>query len=357
VVDRLALADLAVRIVGAPMAGGPSTPALVAAVANAGGLGFLAGAMVSPETLADAIVETRGLTSEAIGVNLFVPHPRRGGAAQYRAFSAALSREAENYRVALGKPCHSDDDWTAKLDVVCDMRPDAVSFTFGSPTESHCRRLTSAGIMTLATVTTVDEAKVALGCGVDAVVAQGPCAGGHRATFDPLALPVDDPLDDLVAALIARLDCPVVAAGGLATSADVARVRSVGATAAQIGTALLLADEAGTDPVHRAALRDPQFDQTVFTRVFTGRFARALRNRFIDEHEQHAIFGFPEVAGITAPLRAAAVKLGDPHGASLWAGTAFRQTKTGSAADIVRSLAAWNECDEGNQEWGTAPTG
>lgn len=339
-VDRFALTDLAVRIVGAPMAGGPSTPALAAAVSNAGGLGFLAAGMLSAEKLADAIVATRGLTSGAIGVNLFVPQPRRGNAKQFRSFAAALSQEAENYRVLLGKPCHDDDDWAAKLEVVCDMRPDAVSFTFGLPDESQCRRISGVGILTLATVTTVDEAERALGCGVDAVVAQGPCAGGHRATFDPLAVPVDDPLEDLVAALIAGLDCPVVATGGLATSSDVQRVRDVGATAAQIGTALLLADEAGTNPVHRAALRDPQFEQTVLTRVFTGRYARALRNRFIDEHECHAVFGFPEVASMTAPVREAAAKIGDPHGTSLWAGTAFRRAKTGSTADIVRSLAA-----------------
>jgi nitronate monooxygenase len=337
VVDRFALSDLAVRIVGAPMAGGPSTPALAAAVANAGGLGFLAAGMLSAQQLSDAIVATRSLTSGPLGVNLFVPQPRRGNAEQFRAFAAALSQDAEIYRALLGEPCYSDDDWAAKLDVVCDMRPDVVSFTFGSPIEVQCRRITGAGILTLATVTTVDEADRALDCGVDAVIAQG--AGGHSATFDPLAVPPDDPLDDLVAALIAGRDCPVVAAGGLATPTDVQRVRGVGATAAQIGTALLLADEAGTNPVHRAALCDPQFEETVLTRVFTGRYARALRNRFIEEHEQHAIFGFPEVASMTAPVREAAAKVGDPHGTSLWAGTAFRQAKTGPAADIVRSLA------------------
>lgn len=142
-----------------------------------------------------------------------------------------------------------------------------------------------------------------------------------------------------MAALVAGLDCPVVAAGGLATAGDVKRVRDVGATAAQIGTALLLTDEAGTHPVYRAALCEPDFDQTVLTRVFTGRYARALRNRFIDEHEHHAMSGFPEVAMMTAPIQAAAVKVGDPHGVALWAGVAFRHAKTGSAVDIVRDLA------------------
>ena len=148
-VDRFALTDLSTRIVGAPMAGGPSTPALAAAVANAGGLGFLAAGMLSAEELAEAIVVTRGLTSGAIGVNLFVPQPRQGIAEQFRAFAAALSLEAGNYGVTLGKPCHCDDDWAAKLDVVCDLRPEVVSFTFGSPTQRQCRRFTGAGVLTL----------------------------------------------------------------------------------------------------------------------------------------------------------------------------------------------------------------
>jgi nitronate monooxygenase len=340
VVDRFALTDLSVRIVGAPMAVGPSTPALAAAVANAGGLGFLAASMVSADELADSIAAARRLTTGAIGVNLFVPQRRQGTVEQFRSFATALSLEAGNYGVTLGKPCHDDDDWAAKLDVVCDLRPEVVSFTFGSPSLRRCCRITDAGILTLATVTTVDEPEIALSCGVDAVVAQGPSAGGHRATFDPLAEPADDPLDDLVAALIFGADCPVVAAACLATATDVRRVRCFGATAAQVGTALLLADEAGTTPVHRAALCDPQFDQTVITRAFTGRYARALRHRFIDEHERDAIYGFPEVARMTAPVLAAAVRVGDPHGTSLWAGTAFRHAKTGSAVDIVRELAA-----------------
>lgn len=109
--------------------------------------------------------------------------------------------------------------------------------------------------------------------------------------------------------------------------------------AAQVGTALLLVDEAGTTAVHRSALRDPQFDQTVVTRVFTGRYARSLRNRFIDEHDQDAILGFPAVARITGPILAAAVRNGDPHGTSLWAGIAFKDAETGPAFDIVRTLA------------------
>ena len=132
-----------------------------------------------------------------------------------------LESDAERYGVALGEPHPEDDDWTAKLEVVCDLRPEVVSFTFGSPSETECRVLRDVGILTIAAVTSVREALIALNFGVDALVAQGPDAGGHRATFDGFATPPDDTLEDLVSALVACFDCPVVAAGGLGTPEDV----------------------------------------------------------------------------------------------------------------------------------------
>jgi nitronate monooxygenase len=164
-VDRFALSDLNIRIVGAPMAGGPSTPSLAAAVSNGGGLGFLAGGMISAEELADDIVAARKLTAGPIGVNLFVPQARLGTLGQFSAFAAALSQEAEHYGVLVGEPRRDVDDCAAKLDVVCELQPEVVSFTFDSPTKAQCRRLTAAGILTIATVTTVREAEIALLCG------------------------------------------------------------------------------------------------------------------------------------------------------------------------------------------------
>lgn len=336
--DRFSLADLTTRVLGAPMAGGPSTPELAAAVSGAGGVGFVAGGLSSADDLADSILAVRKLTSGVLGVNLFVPQPVVADESQLSALESALAPKAEHYGVPVGEPRH-DDEWDAKLDVVCDLRPEVVSFTFGLPSEEQIRRLHDVGILNLATVTSVREGMIALSYGADALVAQGPDAGGHRATFDPLAMPPADSLDDLVSALAYCFDCPVVAAGGLATARDVRRVRDAGATAVQLGTAFLLADEAGTNPVHRAALRNPHFTETVMTRAFTGRYARALRNRFFDDHEPDAIFGFPQVAMMIAPIHAAAVRLGDPHGMALWAGAGFRHAKAAPAADIVRELA------------------
>ena len=321
--NRLNLADLDVPVIVAPMAGGPSTPELAAAATNAGGLGFIAAGLLPPDAFAERIIAAQKLTSGPLGVNLFVPQPSAGTPATFKAYAAALAAEAEHYGVRLGEPRYDDDDWAAKLDGVHDLRPEAVSFTFGLPTMGGCSRLQNAGITTVATVTTVLEAEMASARGAGALVAQGPSAGGHRATFDPVAKPDCQPLAVLLAALSARVDAPIVAAGGLATSDDVNGVIRAGAVAAQLGTAFLLAHEAGTNPVHRAALKDPNFTETVVTRAFTGRYARGLRNRFIDEHEAEAPFGFPEIGKLTGPLQAASSKGNDPHGMALWAGTAF----------------------------------
>ena len=332
------LRDLAVRIIVAPMAGGPSTPELAAAGTNAGGLGFVPAGYLTAEVFGERLAAARRLATGPVGANLFVPQPSAGTPAAVEAYAAALAAEAERYGVQLGEPRFDDDAWPAKLDVLLDLRPEVVSFTFGLPSSDECRRLRDVGITTVGTVTTLAEAQTAASRGVDVLAAQGPSAGGHRGTFDPAARPAAEPLDQLLAAVTAAVDIPVIAAGGLATADDVQRVLQAGAVAAQLGTAFLLADEAGSSPVHRAALRDGQFTETVVTRAFSGRYARGLRNRFIDEHEAEAPFGYPEIHYLTSPLRAASVRAGDPHSVNVWAGTGFRNAKAAPAAEIMRGL-------------------
>jgi nitronate monooxygenase len=335
---RFDLRDLHAPLIAAPMAGGPSTPELAAAATNAGGLGFVAAGYLTAEVFAQRLAAARTQTSGPLGVNLFVPQPSAGTRAEVESYAGALADEVEHYGVRLGEPRYDDDDWSAKLDVVLDLRPEVVSFTFGLPTVGACRRLRDAGITTVGTVTTLHEAQSAEALGVDALVAQGPWAGGHRGTFDPAAQPSAEPLDELLAAIVVRDNLPVVAAGGLATADDVERVLRRGAVAAQLGTVFLLADEAGTNPAHRAALQDAGFTETVVTRAFTGRYARGLRNRFIDRHEAEAPFGYPELHYLTSPLRAASIRSGDPHGTNLWAGTGFREARAASVAAIMKGL-------------------
>lgn len=332
------LRDLSAPIIGAPMAGGPSTPALAAAVSNAGGLGSLPGGYLSADRVAGDIAAARSMTSRPIGVNLFVPQACLATHMQLDDYRERLIPLARRYGVEPGRTRPDDDDWHAKLDVVADNAPEAVSFTFGCPDAGVLSRLRSRGVLTMVTVTSREEAAVAVAAGADALVVQGPAAGGHRSVFAPGAEPPDQPLADLLAQTVG-LGVPVIAAGGLGDRTAVRAALDAGAVAAQVGTALLLCDEAGTSAVHRRALRDPQFTETVVTRAFSGRYARSLANRFTADYSAVAPPGYPQVNQITAPIRAASLAAGDPHATSLWAGTAWRGIGAGPAGAVVAALA------------------
>jgi nitronate monooxygenase len=334
----LDLHDLPTPVVGAPMAGGPSTAALAAAVSRAGGLGFLAAGYKTAEQVAVEIEAVRAATSEPFGLNLFLVAPFEPDPDVLAAYRRSLEPEAARLGVELGDPRWDDDDWRAKLDLVLDVRPAVVSFTFGCPDAEVLRALAQRDILSAVTVTTVAEARAAQARGAASLAVQGPEAGGHRGTWDLEAEPDPAPLRDLLRAVIAAVDLPVAAGGGVTDAADVSWVLECGAAAAQVGTAYLLADEAGTNPVHRAALVDPTFERTDTTRAYTGRWARGLANRFMAEHPD-APAGYPHLHHLTAPLRRAAVAAADPEVAHLWSGTGHGRARTGPAADITRSLA------------------
>ncbi|MEV5829219.1 nitronate monooxygenase [Spirillospora sp. NPDC052242] len=328
-------------IVQAPMAGGPSTPELAAAVSGAGGLGFLAAGYRTAAAMRADIARTRELTSRPFGTNLFMPSHDDVDAAAVEAYRARLVPEAERLGVVPGSPAPSarDDDHDAKIAALLDDPPAFVSFTFGTPSADVARALQGRGVTVVVTVTTVDEALQALhGSGADALCLQGSEAGGHRASF---ANTLDDgpPVRELLAAVRARTGRPLIAAGGLATRADVAELRGLGADAVQLGTAFVRCPESGANAVHKAALADPRFTATAVTRAFSGRPARGLVNRFLAEHDGRAPAAYPDVHHVTAPLRKAAVAAGDPDVPNLWAGTSWRHATDAPAAEVVRSLA------------------
>lgn len=334
----LDLRELELPLIGAPMAGGPSTPALVAAVSDAGGLGFLAAGYRTSDQVAADVQSVRAATSAPFGANVFVVEPFEPEAGAVAAYRRSLEPEAARLGAHLGDPRWDDDGWQAKIDVILDLRPDVVSFTFGCPGADLLRRLAHEGILTMVTVTSAAEAREAVARGAASLSVQGPNAGGHRGTWDLEADPDRTPLLELVSAVAAAVDVPLVAGGGVTEAADVASVIAQGAVAAQVGTAYLLADEAGTNPVHRAALRSQTFATTDVTRAYTGRWARGLANRFMSEHTD-APAGYPHLHHLTAPLRAAAVAAGDVHVAHLWAGTGHAHARIAPAAEITQSLA------------------
>jgi nitronate monooxygenase len=323
-------------IVLAPLAGGPSTPELAAAVSNAGGLGFVAGGYLGAADLAGRIAATRRLTDKPFGVNVFVPG-RGGPADAVRDYARAVADEAVTVSATTGEPRHDDDGWIDKTTLLLDDPPSVVSFTFGLPDPSVLRQFQDAGAEVWVTVTSVNEAVDAVAAGADLLVVQGAEAGGHRGGGD------DSPenavgLLALLQLVTARVDRPLVATGGIATGAAIAAVLSCGARAAALGTAFLDSPEAGTSGVHRSALHGTA--GTRLTRAFTGRTARGITNGFLERQTAYAPAAYPEVHHLTAPMRAAARAAGVSDLVNLWAGQAYPLTRGMPAGELVGLLAA-----------------
>lgn len=334
----MVLDDLNAPIVLAPLAGGPSTPELTAAVSEAGGLGFLASGYLSAEATRERLAATRDLSGRPFGVNLFVPDAASPDAGEVDAYRERLRAWAEHRGLSIGEPETSDDDWSRKLELLVDDPVSVISFTFGCPSHDVIDALHSAGSEVWVTVTSPDEAVEAREAGGDVLVAQGAEAGGHRASFvDRPELPVYGLLS-LLQVLSRTESLPLVASGGIATGAGVAAVLSAGARAAQCGTAFMLCPEAGTSGAHREALRSPA--ETALTRAFTGRLARGIRNEFMDAHGEHAPIAYPEIHYVTAPLRKEARERGDAGLINLWAGEAHQLAEERPAAEVVEVLAA-----------------
>jgi nitronate monooxygenase len=336
-----AIDDLSVPVVQAPMAGGPSTPELAAAVNRGGGLGFVAAGYLTPERLRQQLQRTAVLTDRPFGVNLFVGSDTPADADAVAAYGRRLTDTARRAGVQLGEP-RFDDDWFAEKAamLVDDSFPglSVVSFTFGLPPDDVTRALHAAGLELWVTVTSVDEARAAANAGADALIVQGVEAGGHRGVF------VDDDAQSeltLLAALqliAAAVTLPLIGAGAIMTGTALAAVLAAGATAGQLGTAYLRSSEAGTSDAQRDATAGSA--PTVLTRAFSGRTARGIVNRWHLEHGDAAPRAYPEVHHLTSSRRAAAPAAGDPDLINLWAGEAHALAEPVSAEEITRRLGA-----------------
>jgi nitronate monooxygenase len=318
-------------IIQAPMAGGPSTPALAVAVGEAGGLGFVAAGYLGVDAFGTEIAEVRAASGAPFGVNLFVPGPPEVDEAALRAYVEELGPDA-------GEPRFDDDGWEAKLALLYEEPVAVVSFTFGCPSPEVVASLRRSGSEVWVTVTSPAEARVARDAGADALVLQGVEAGGHRGTFD------DPPgggeglsVLALIRLVASEIDLPLVATGGITDAPAVAAVLAAGAAAAQLGSAFMLCPEAATNPAHRAALATEA--PTGLTRAFSGRLARGIENRFMREHDATAPRAYPHVHYATSPIRAAARERQDPDGFNLWAGQAHSLARELPAADLVRELS------------------
>jgi nitronate monooxygenase len=340
--DLLDLLGIDLPIVLAPMAGN-STPELVAAVSNAGGLGSYGCAMLSRDQLIEEAARIKALTNRSFNLNFFCHAPPNVTAEQEQAWRVKLAPYYQELGVdpsasASGSRRPFDAE---TCDAVLAIGPKIVSFHFGMPDAELVRRLKAAGTVLMSSATTSAEARCLVELGADVVVAQGFEAGGHRGMFLTSDINTQVGTMALIPQVVDAVAVPVIASGGIADARGVAATLALGAAAAQIGTAYLLSPQAKVSEPHRAALRAARDDATVLTNLFTGRPARGLVNRFIRELGpiNATCPQFPTAANALTPLRAQAERRGSSDFSPLWSGQAAALVHETDAAELTRRLA------------------
>lgn len=342
-IPLLKLLGIPLPIIQAPMGGGPSTPELVAAVANAGGLGSIAGAYLTPEQITEEIRRVRALTSKPFNVNLFA-----GGYSEHDGSVTALMLQIlSEIHSTLGisppvLPRVPPDPFRAQLDALLDARVPVFSFTFGIPDADSLARVRATGAKILGTATTLEEAHLLADAGVDAIVAQGEEAGAHRGTFARAFEDSMVPTAELTQHIAHELTVPVIASGGIMNGADIAAMLRIGASAVQMGTAFIPCKESGAAAVYKRALLDAVADETTITRAFSGRPARGIANKFVATMAARMkdILSFPLQNTLTRNMRKAAAEQSNADYLSLWAGRGVTRCREMPAAKLIETLAA-----------------
>jgi nitronate monooxygenase len=338
---------MALPIIQAPMAG-TSTPAMAAAVSNAGALGSIGVGATDAAGARGMIESLKALTGGPFNVNVFTHRPAQADRERARAWLDALRPVFKSFGAeppaAIGEIYTSFLADPAVLALFLEARPAVVSFHFGLPSANEIAQLKAAGIVLLASATNLDEAERAVAAGIDAIVALGDEAGGHRGVFDPAAPDSQLGVTALTRLLVSRLSVPVIAAGGIMDGAGIAAMLDLGAEAAQLGTAFIACPESSADPFYRDALFGPGAAATEMTTLISGRPARCLPNRFTALKDT-------ALKGVTAPdysiaydagkaLAVVGRAKGEGGFGAQWAGQGAPLARAMPAADLVRTLAA-----------------
>ncbi|SFP57450.1 nitronate monooxygenase [Geopseudomonas sagittaria] len=328
-------------LIQAPMAGGATTPELVAAVCNAGALGSFAAATLSPAAMREGVARVRALTDRPFNVNLFIlddPDPSEAEVARAQARLDPL--RAELGLPPGGRPARFCEGNRAQIETLLELAPPLVSFTFGILDATTVARFHAAGCRVMGTATTVAEARAWQAVGADLVCVQGCEAGGHRGSF------LGDPQQSclgllaLLPQVVAAVNIPVIAAGGIMDGRGIAACLLLGAQAAQLGTAFLCCPESGIPSIWKEAILTARDDSTRLTRAFSGRLARGIANDFMRRlaAEEDQVPAYPVQNALTGDIRQAAVRQGRSEYLSLWAGQGAAMARPLPAAALVQTL-------------------
>ncbi len=324
-IDIASRLGLKCPLIVAPMAGGPSSPELVAVASKAGAIGSMGAAYSTPSAIAEFAQKVRSQTNRPFAINLFAPHPQPVVSAGQ--IDNAI-RATAAYRRELGLPAPQlvppyEENFDAQFEAVLRAKPAVFSFVFGRVSADYLKPARKENILVIGTATTPEEASALQETGVDAITLQGIEAGGHRGMFDADAPDAEITTLDLLRACHPKINVPLIAAGGIMNAKDIQSALQHGAQAVQMGTAFLACEESGTSAPYKAALLKNAKRMTQTTRVFSGRLARGIPNRFMREMERqpNAILPFPVQNSFTRDLRRASAAKGSADFLSLWSGT------------------------------------
>ncbi len=332
-----------IPIIQGPMAGGANTPAMVAAVSEAGGLGSFGASMLSLEAIRAQVAETRRLTSKPFMLNFFVqgiPSPSQDEVD--RAIGLLRPVWSSLGWPELPKPARWCEDFAAQFELLLELKPAVASFTFDILSQAQVKRLRDAGIFVIGTVTTVEEALAWQDAGADALVASGIEAGGHRGTFIGEQSAATLGAEALLAAVLQAVKIPVISAGNIMTGSDIRERLALGAAAVQMGTAFLVTYESGIPQAYKDRLLGVEGNTTRLTRAITGRYARGVENRFMRQMElvEAEVPAYPVQNALTGSIRAEAARRGDPELMSLWAGTGVARSRAMPVKKLMETLIA-----------------
>ncbi|RBP88466.1 nitronate monooxygenase [Cytobacillus firmus] len=341
-----AMLDIKYPIFQAPMAGGMTTPQLISEVSNCGGLGNMGAGYMSSDEIRNDIKQIRNLTDKPFGINLFVPDSEASADAEE---ISSMEDILAGYSSELGmkeKPSLPEKDYVAlyrkQLDVLMEERVPVCSFTFGIPDSAIISELKKQGTIIIGTATNVKEAVEWEEAGTDVIIAQGFEAGGHRGTFGSEEGGLIGTMA-LIPQAADAVSCPVAAAGGIMDARGIAAAMMLGAAGAQLGTAFLTCRESGAHSLYKHALLNAREDQTAVTKAFSGKLARGIRNRFMEEMKGLQALPYPLQNDMTAPIRKQAAKLERTEFMSLWAGQGVTLAEEVTVKELMIKLVMGTE--------------